>query len=63
MEGATWMGNKLVNECEKLVERIDELINEYNIRTREKDLKGEIDPIFVSRTQAWLLVLKKALFF
>ena len=69
MEGAAWIGRiiyyniyyillaqKMTTECDKYGRRVDELINEYNIRTRQKDLTGEIDAIFVSRTQAWLLV-------
>eukprot|EP01022_Parablepharisma_sp_SALTPOND_P018457 TRINITY_DN3014_c0_g1_i1.p1 TRINITY_DN3014_c0_g1~~TRINITY_DN3014_c0_g1_i1.p1 ORF type:complete len:595 (+),score=92.45 TRINITY_DN3014_c0_g1_i1:2346-4130(+) len=55
MEGAAWMALKLHSEVERYGGQLNELINEYNKRTEEKDLKGEIDALFVSTTQAWLL--------
>ncbi len=55
MEGAAWMAEKLLDEVSRYASQLDELIAEYNRRTQEKDMRGEIDAIFVATTQAWLL--------
>jgi len=55
MEGAAWMASRIQKEVSKYGDTLNELIREYNKRTEEKDLRGEIDALFVSSTQAWLL--------
>ena len=55
LEGAVWMANKISKEIGMYSRQIDELISEFNKRTQEKDIKEEIDVLFISSTQAWLL--------
>lgn len=55
MEGAAWISEKIAQELDTYGEQVNSLIAEYNARTEDKDLHGEIDALFVSTTQAWLL--------
>ena len=59
MEGASWMGQKSLAVCNKLVQDVDQMVGEYNVRTQQTEAKsggrGEMDPLYVSRTQAWLV--------
>ena len=55
MEGGSWISQRIIEELDKYGEQLNDLINEYNKRTEEKDVNGEIDALFVSTTQAWLL--------
>ena len=55
MEGAAWISEKIMQEIDRYGDLINSLIREYNARTEEKDINGEIDILFVSTTQAWLL--------
>ena len=59
MEGASWMGQKSLAVCNKMVDGVEQMVGEYNARTQQTEAKsggrGEMDPLYVSRTQAWLV--------
>ena len=55
MEGAAWMARLIAEETNKYAGAIEGLCNDYRMRKREKETKGEVDVHFLASTYSWLI--------
>lgn len=57
MEGASWLGSKIIIECDKLEDRINHLIKEYEEREEiDAQNAARYGEMTSSRNRIWLLV-------
>lgn len=52
MEGASWMANRLTVEGEKYLKSVDSICQEFRVRKKEKEARGQADPQFLANIQA-----------
>ncbi len=55
MEGAAWMAKLLSEETDKYISTVENLCEEYRKRKREKEARGEADPVYLGTVHGWLI--------